>query len=60
MIVAMHVDDSPQRRESAEVIRHYHAVRNEVRDVASGKRSLYTDVMDDIGPMIEARRAAVG
>ena len=49
----------PERRTTDEVIRNYHAVRNEVRDKASGERALYKDVMQDIGPMIEARRKAL-
>ena len=43
-----------------EVVRTYHAVRNEVIDKASGHRDSYKRVVIDASPgdMIEARRAA--
>jgi protein subunit release factor A len=42
---------------SAEVIRNYHAVRNEVHDKASGLKMPYKDIVEDgnLGPMIDAR-----
>lgn len=42
---------------SAEVIRNYHAVRNEVHDKASGLKMPYKEIVEDgnLGPMIEAR-----
>lgn len=42
---------------STEVIRNYHAERNEVLDKASGLRRPYTEIVDDgeLGEMIEAR-----
>lgn len=51
----------PERRDSAETIRTYRAVRNDVKDHASGKRMLYTEVVDkgELGPMIEARAKAM-
>lgn len=48
---------------SNEVIRNYHAERNEVLDKASGLRRPYTEIVDDgeLGEMIEARiRACIG
>lgn len=56
------LDDSPREREpSTEVIRNYHAERNEVLDKASGLRLPYKDVViaGDLGDMIEARKSAV-
>lgn len=50
----------PEKREiSREVIRTYHAERNEVIDKASGFRLPYKQVVvaGDIGPMIEARKS---
>jgi len=48
------------RRTDGEVIRNYHAVRNEVHDKASGLKRLYTDVVinGDLHDMIEARSKA--
>ena len=45
---------------SAEIIRNYHAERNEVLDKASGLRRPYTEIVDDgeLGEMIEARLKA--
>jgi len=42
---------------STEVIRNYHAERNEVLDKASGLRRPYTEIVDDgeLGELIEAR-----
>jgi protein subunit release factor A len=53
------LDDKPREREpSTEVIRNYHAERNEVLDKASGLRLPYKDVVvaGDLGKMIEARK----
>jgi len=49
------------RREDGEVVRNYHAERNEVLDKASGLRRPYTDVVDaaNIGEMMEARKMAL-
>lgn len=45
---------------STEVIRNYHAERNEVLDKLSGLRRPYTEVVDDgeLGEMIETRKKA--
>jgi protein subunit release factor A len=52
--------DATPRREGGEVVRNYHAERNEVLDKASGLRRPYTDVVvaGNLGEMIEARRQA--
>lgn len=58
---AMEDDDKTPRSEkgfgSGEIIRNYHAVRNEVHDKASGLKMTYKEVVEDgnLGPMIEAR-----
>ncbi len=55
--------NKPAEREiSHEVIRTYHAERNEVIDKASGLRQPYKDVVlgGDIGDMLEARRKEMG
>lgn len=55
--------NKPQEREiSDEVIRTYHAERNEVKDHASGLRQPYKQVVlgGDLGEMIEARRTELG
>ena len=51
-----------ERRNTSEVIRNYHGVRNEVYDKASGLKRTYKQVVigGDIGEMLEARRMAVG
>lgn len=53
--------DTAPRREDGEVVRNYHAERNEVLDKASGLRRTYSDVVDagNLGEMIEARKMAV-
>lgn len=56
------LDDPVREREpSTEVIRNYHAERNEVLDKASGLRRPYRDVVvaGDLGEMIEARKSAM-
>jgi hypothetical protein len=47
---------------SNEVVRVYHAERNEVLDKASGLRRSYKDVVigGNIGDMVEARRKEIG
>jgi protein subunit release factor A len=54
------MDDQPPDI-SKEVIRNYHAERNEVLDKASGLRRPYKDVViaGDLSEMIEARKMAV-
>jgi protein subunit release factor A len=54
------LDDSPPEV-NTEVIRNYHAERNEVLDKASGLRRPYKDVVVDgeIGEMVEARKSAM-
>jgi len=49
-----------ERRQDTATIRNYHAVRNEVHDKASGKKMLYTEVVENrnIAPMIAARAEA--
>jgi protein subunit release factor B len=53
--------ESIPRRIDGEVVRNYHAERNEVLDKASGLRRPYTQVVDgaDIGEMMEARKLAM-
>jgi len=47
---------------SEEVIRNYHAVRNEVHDKESGLKMSYKEIVSDgnIEPMVKARRTAKG
>lgn len=54
------LDDQPPEI-NTQVIRNYHAERNEVLDKASGLRRPYTEVVDDgeLGEMIEARKLAM-
>jgi protein subunit release factor A len=58
ILVAYYAAPRPGRRVTAEKIRTYHAVRNEVLDKASGLKMTYKEVVDgrNIGPMIEARK----
>lgn len=53
--------DRPVHERNEEVIRNYHAERNEVLDKASGLRMPYRYVVDkgEIAEMIEARAVAV-
>lgn len=53
--------DAVKREISTEVIRNYHAERNEVLDKASGLRRPYRDVVvaGDLTEMIEARKLAL-
>ena len=50
-----------ERRTTSDVIRNYHAVRNEVHDKASGLKMSYKEVVLDgnISKMIEARKSAI-
>lgn len=56
--IIAHYRQPEERKISNEVIRTYHAERNEVIDKASGLRLPYKRVVlaGDIGPMIEARK----
>jgi len=58
LIISYENATSEQRRQWNEIIRNYHAVRNEVHDKASGLKLLYRDVVEknNIAPMIDARR----
>ena len=49
------------RRDTSEVIRNYHGVRNDVHDKASGEHRLYRDVLngDAFGDLVDARRKAM-
>ena len=59
-LIAHYGGTGPARGEDGERVRTYHAERNEVIDVASGRTASYRQVVEkgDIGPMIEARREA--
>lgn len=61
LVIAYYSEPDEGRRSSTEVVRNYHAERNEVLDKASRARMPYRDVVEgcDIGPMIEARAAAL-
>lgn len=50
--------DALERRNTSEVIRTYHSVRNDVKDMRSGKHLTYKEVLyrDGLSQMIEARR----
>lgn len=57
-LIAHYIERDRERRETGELVRSYHAVRNEVWDRRSGFRQSFKAVVNDIGPMIEARRRA--
>jgi protein subunit release factor A len=61
LIVAHYAEPEEGRRTTTEVVRNYHAERNEVLDKASRERMEYRECVDngDIGPMIEARARAI-
>ena len=61
LILAHYAEPEEGRRTTNEVVRNYHAERNEVLDKASRLRMPYKQVVDgcDIGPMIDARAQAV-
>jgi len=58
LILAHHEAPAAARREDGERVRTYHAVRNTVKDEASGLCMTYTDVVEkgNIAPMIDSRR----
>lgn len=53
--------EDPSRGYCQEVVRNYHAARNEVKDHASGETRRYDDVVDGkaMGDLIEARRLKI-
>ena len=55
-------DTGKERRDTSEVIRNYHAVRNEVHDKASGLKRTYKEIVldGDLTKMIEARKTHMG
>lgn len=61
-LILAHNEQPSQRRDTSKTIRNYHAVRNECHDKASGLKLEYKKVVIDgeLGPMIDARRMAVG
>lgn len=61
LILAHHYAEENGRRDTSEVIRTYHAVRNEVHDKASGLKRKYKDVVDkgEISEMVDARAKAI-
>ena len=63
MVISFYSDDKGKDRfNSTEVIRNYHAVRNEVYDKASGLKMSYKEIVEknDLKPMIEARLKTIG
>jgi protein subunit release factor B len=54
--VVAHLMPKEERNINTSVIRNYNQSRNEVHDKASGFKQPYSVVMNDIGPMIDARR----
>ena len=58
--IRSHFAVKKERRTTSEVIRTYHAVRNDVRDHLSGFHQTYKEVVidRDISKMIEERRKA--
>ncbi len=62
LILAHYNTDESERRDTSEVIRNYHAVRNEVHDKASGLKQSYKKVVldGDLSDMIVARKTHVG
>jgi len=58
LLLAYYSEDPEGRRDSSEVIRNYHGVRNEVHDKASGLKMEYKEIVEkgNLAPMIEARR----
>ena len=54
-----HFHKDPERfRAGSERVRTYHEPRNLVTDHKSGKTFAYKDILNDIAPAVEARRAA--
>lgn len=62
MVMAWYNDDSKERINTTEVIRNYHAVRNEVHDKASGLKQTYKKVVieGNLSDMILARKTTIG
>jgi protein subunit release factor A len=62
VIAWYNANDEVKKQISNEVIRNYHAVRNEVHDKESGLKQSYKHVVTDgnIGDMLAARRIAKG
>jgi protein subunit release factor B len=56
--VITHLTPRESRKICTAIIRNYNEYRNEVHDKASGLKMPWKSVMNDIGPMIEARRKA--
>lgn len=61
IIAHYNYNDSDQPQKTINVIRNYHAVRNEVHDKKSGLRQKYRQVVigADLSDMIDARRNAM-
>ena len=57
--VVAHLTPKQERNINKAVIRNYNQSRNEVHDKASGLKMSYAVIINDIEPMIEARRAAM-
>lgn len=58
--IAEAMREDPERfRAGFERVRTYHEPDNRVVDHASGKRLKYREALDDIGPLIQARRLAM-
>ncbi len=62
MVLAWYNDDTKERINATDVIRNYHAVRNEVHDKASGLKQSYKKVVieGDLSDMIVARKTTIG
>ena len=58
--VVAHLIVKVDYKTNVSVIRNYNQSRNEVHDKASGLKMPYGVVIDNIGPMIEARRERQG
>lgn len=60
-LIIVHYTAPRDERRTGEVIRNYHAVRNEVLDKASRLKMPYIEVVEkpNLGPMIEARKLAM-
>lgn len=60
-LIAYYFTVEKERRDTSEVIRTYHGVRNEVLDKASRFRQPYKEVVTDanLSQMIEARRKSI-
>ena len=58
-LIVQHYRVKEIKRINTEVIRTYHAERNEVRDKASDHRQQFSEVLDDPSEMIENRKKAI-